>query len=79
MFDKSKQECVILTVYRDTGADVCVLLEGSVPAEFLTSENSSVTIHGFVGEARTVPLYAMHVECSQRAGKMIVAVVPAGT
>jgi Integrase zinc binding domain/Retroviral aspartyl protease len=79
VFDKAKHECVVLTAYRDTGADVCVLVEGSVPAKFLTFENSNITIHGFAGEAMTAPVYSMHVECTQLSGKMNVAVVPACT
>lgn len=79
VFDRFRQESVTIPGFRDTGADVCVLVEGSVPVEYLTSENVNTVLNGLLGPEQLVPVYSMYVDCSQFQGRLNVAVVPSGT
>lgn len=79
VFDASRRESVVLAAYRDTGADVCVLVDGVVPKEFLVAENRCVTLRGFAGYSIQAPLYSMFVDCSHVRGRIVVAVNEAGS
>lgn len=79
VFDRFEQENVTLSGFRDTGTNVCVLVEGSVPAEYLMSENISTVLSSLLGSKQQVPAYSMYADYSQFQGRLNVAVVPAGT
>lgn len=49
VFDRFEQENVTLPGFRDTGANVCVLVKGSVPAEYLMPENIRTVLSSLLG------------------------------
>ena len=67
---------VMLTCYRDTGANVCILREGSVPLEYLTPLNRTIDLSGFYGGSNVSPVYKIKVESSVVKGEIVVAMAP---
>ena len=73
------KECVDISSFRDTGAEICLLREGAVPEQMLKPVNRCVKINGILGSSEAldnVPVYSIHVKSVFAIGEICVALVP---
>ena len=73
------KECVDISSFRDTGAEICLLREGAVPEQMLKPVNRCVKITGILGSSEAldnVPVYSIHVKSVFAIGEICVALVP---
>ena len=76
VFNQSNNDSVVIYAFRDTGADVCVLLEDVVPREYLTPVNKNISLNGFAGYTLEAPLFRLTVDCTQMKGVITAALIP---
>ena len=50
-----------MSTYRDTGASISILREGTVPMKFLMSLNETIDLQSFCGTYSKVPIYRVRV------------------
>jgi hypothetical protein len=67
---------VVVRGFRDTGSNVCVLLENSVPMEFLMPLNKTVNLSTICGNMSKTPLYKANVESPIVKGDITIALAP---
>ena len=62
--------------YRDTGASVTLLIEGSVPSRYVSMTGETIEVISANGHADRVPLCKIHVMSEMVSGHITVALVP---
>ena len=67
---------VFIMGYRDTGASVTLLIEGSVPSRYVSITGETIKVISANGHADHVPLCKMHVMSEMVSGHITVALVP---
>ena len=67
---------VFIMGYRDTGASVTLLIEGSVPSRYISMIGETIEVISANGHADRVPLCKIHVMSEMVSGHITVALVP---
>lgn len=75
-YNSDSSRCVSLTGFRDSGADITLLMCNAVPSEYLVDLGRSVPLEFANGSSDSVPMYRANVATAGVCGELCVGLVP---